>query len=257
MKDSALNRIAWDKIAKRNSNKQLPNKQLIQQAKIGRPEIYVTPETPIPFSWYPNQFQDKCILCLAAGGGEQGPLLALTGAKVTVYDISDEQLQKDISFAQQLETSLQINVGDMRDLSVFSDQSFDLIIHPWSNCYVETIEDVWKECYRVLKQDGVLISGFANPVQYIFDQEQMYQGTFTVRHSIPYADVKSLTSTELKQLIEENQGVIFGHTLHDQIQGQIQAGFIIDGFFEDRCKGRSPLDPYIPTAIATKATKLR
>ncbi len=37
-------------------------------------------------------------------------------------------------------------------LELISDESFDLIFHPASNCYVKNVLSIFKECYRVLKK---------------------------------------------------------------------------------------------------------
>ena len=58
---------------------------------------------------------------------------------------------------------------------------------------------------------------------------------------------------EIKEIAEKD-GYIWSHTLEDQIQGQIEAGFAIIGFYEDI--GGSVLDKYINSSIATKAIKL-
>ena len=47
----------------------------------------------------------------------------------------------------------------------------------------------------------------------------------------------------------------FGHTLYSQIEGQIEAGFVIGGFYEDKIEDYI-LGKYIDTYIATKAIKL-
>ena len=59
----------------------------------------------------------------------------------------------------------------MRDLSVFEDGSFDLIVHPVSNVFVPDVRPVWREAFRVLRPGGALLSGFDNPVIHTFDQE--------------------------------------------------------------------------------------
>lgn len=192
---------------------------------------------------------------MASGGGQQGPILAALGANVTVFDNSQEQLNKDIMVAKREGLDIKTIQGDMRDLSDIDDDTYDLIIHPWSNCYVDSVIPVWKEAYRVLKKGGVLISGFANPLEYIFDLEKMNQGNLVVKHKIPYSDLESISEDELKSLIlDQGEGIAFGHTLEDQIGGQIEAGFLIGGFYEDI--GHSLLDNYINTSIATKALKL-
>ena len=35
------------------------------------------------------------VLCLASGGGQQGPILSAAGANVTVFDASEKQLLQD------------------------------------------------------------------------------------------------------------------------------------------------------------------
>ena len=141
----------------------------------------------------------------------------------------------------------------MQDLSIFSDESFDLIVHPWSNGYIDNVRPVWKECARVLKKKGVLLAGFGNPVEGIFDPFQMDQGILEVKYSIPYADIDHMDDPRIKEMAEA-EGYIWSHTLEDQIQGQIDAGLAIIGFYED--SGNSILAKYINYAIATKAIKL-
>lgn len=73
--------------------------------------------------------------------------------------------------------------------------------------------------------------------------------------AIPYSDIQSL-SPEMKQRYERKKTPFeFGHSLTDQIQGQIEAGFVITGFYED--KGEELLDHLTEVFIATKAVKLR
>jgi hypothetical protein len=57
----------------------------------------------------------------------------------------------------------------------------------------------------------------------------------------------------MQRYIEEKRPFEFGHTLSEQIQGQIGAGFLIAGFYED--KGEALLDKYTDVFIATKAIK--
>lgn len=182
-----------------------------------------------------------------------GKLMSALGADVTVFDSSRKQLEKDGFAAKRDNLNIRTVQGDMKDLSAFSNNSFDFIIHPWSNGYVDSVLPVWREAARVIKQGGVMISGFGNPVEYNFDFDKLEQGGFIVRHKIPYSDITGLTEEEFKRITKDD-GVLFGHTLTDQIQGQIDAGFMIVGFYED--EGGTALDKYIHTSIATKSIKL-
>ena len=90
----------------------------------------------------------------------QGPILAAAGADVTVFDNSPLMLATDRSVAARDSLQIRTVEGDMADLSQFSDSSFDLIVHPVSNTFVPDVRPVWKEAFRVLRQDGALLSGF-------------------------------------------------------------------------------------------------
>ena len=226
---------------------------MVEQARNGKWEIVLTPKKKVPRHWFPEDMTGKKVLCLASGGGQQGPILAGAGADITVFDNSRKQLEKDIYVAERDQLTIKTVQGNMQDLSMFDEDTFDLIVHPWSNGYVDNVLPVWKECARVLKKGGVLLSGFGQPLEYIFNPEKMEQGQLEVKYSIPYADVDHLDDPAIKRIAEED-GYIWAHTLEDQIQGQIAAGFVIAGFYED-CGG-TMLDNYIQGSIATKAIKI-
>ena len=105
----------------------------------------------------------------------------------------------------------------------------------------------------MLKKNGLLLSGFGNPVEYIFDAAKIERGILEVKNQIPYADIDHMDDPELRAIAEAD-GYIWSHTLEDRIQGQIEAGFAIIGFSED--KGGTVLDHYMNSSIATKEIKL-
>jgi SAM-dependent methyltransferase len=145
----------------------------------------------------------------------------------------------------------------MADLSMFANETFDLIVHPVSNCFAADVLKVWREAFRVLCHGGALLSGFANPVGYIFDHELGKQNILQVRYSLPYADDKDLTGDERREFLEAGVPLEFSHTLGAQIGGQIEAGFVIAGFFEDAYPPEAGdlLSRYISPFLATRAVK--
>ncbi|QNO15053.1 class I SAM-dependent methyltransferase [Alkalicella caledoniensis] len=251
-----INEEVWDqKVEEKYIWSRVVSSERVEKAKKGEWSIVLTPRKPVPKNWFPENLAGKKILCLASGGGQQGPIMSAIGGDVTVLDNCDSQLAQDRFVADRDGLEIRTVKGDMRDLSMFEDESFDFIVHPWSNGYVDNVLPVWKEAYRVLKKGGILISGFGNPVEYIFDLKSMTEGNFVVRHKLPYSDLTSISSEELQELVlDEGEGICFAHTLEDQIQGQIGAGFVIAGFYEDI--GGSALDQYMNGSIATKAIKL-
>ncbi|KPD05541.1 SAM-dependent methyltransferase [Aneurinibacillus migulanus] len=250
------NSLAWNKNVESGNIWTKPvDNRVIEKAKNGEWEIILTPTRPVPKEWFPT-LRGLKVLCLASGGGQQGPILAAAGAEVTVLDISEKQLEQDKYVAKREHLDIKTVKGSMADLSVFNDESFDFIVHPASNLFIENILPVWKEAYRVLKYGGTLISGFVNPILFIFDVESEEKGLLEVKYSIPYSDLSDLPKERLEEHIAANQALEFGHSLENQIQGQIDAGFLITGFYEDNMGGQSLLDNYINTCIATRAVKL-
>jgi len=249
------NRLAWNQEVKSGNVWTIPvKKDELDTAAKGEYKIVLTPYKPVPKYWL-GDVLGKNILCLASGGGQQGPILAAAGGHVTVFDNSDEQLKKDEEVAEEYKLEIETVQGNMQDLSCFTDSMFDLIIHPVSNCFIDDILPVWRESYRVLKENGSLLSGFSNPIIYMIDWDVAEETRrCELRYSIPYSDIESLSPKMKQKYIQEKTPFEFGHTLTDQIQGQIEAGFTIAGFYED--KGEELFDQFTEIFIATRAIKI-
>lgn len=253
------NSSAWDSVVESGKSEwtQPVSAGDIERARKGEFSIVLTPRIAVPRDWFPDDFTGKDVLCLASGGGQQAPVLAALGANVTSFDNSRRQLDQDEFVAARESLDIRLEQGDAADLSRFSDESFDLIWHPVSNCFMPDIEPVWNEAYRVLRKKGVMLSGFHNPILFIFDREKdEKEGVLEVRYSLPYSDLEDLSAEQRQIYLDKNETLEFGHTLDQQIGGQIKAGFSIVGFFEDYWTlEATALDKYCPTFIATKAQK--
>src|SRR5688572_26294267 len=158
----AYNRHAWNRNVEKGDPWTVPvSPEIIAAARKGEWFILLTPTKPVPRSWFPPL--PGCeVLCLASGGGQQVPILAAAGAQVTVLDNSPKQLAQDRFVAERESLELTTVEGDMRDLSMFRDGSFDLIVHPCSNMFVPEVRTVWREAFRVLRPGGVMLAGFFN-----------------------------------------------------------------------------------------------
>jgi SAM-dependent methyltransferase len=252
----SYNREAWNQQVAEGNRWTVPvSPQAIAAARQGEWSLLLTPTIPVPRNWFPANLHGIEILCLASGGGQQGPILAAAGARVTVFDNSPRQLAGDRAVAEREQLDLTTIQGDMANLSVFPDERFDLIFHPVSNIFAPAVLPVWREAYRVLRKGGSLLAGFNNPTMYIFDLVKMDAGEIVVKYSLPYADTDHLDEPDVQELISKKLPVEFSHTLDEQIGGQIEAGFVLSGFYEDT-DPEMPLCRYMPTFIATRATKL-
>ena len=247
------NREKWNRQVDKGNPWTVPcSPEVISAAREGNWSFGLTELKPMPREWLPQVLHGMDILCLASGGGQQGPILAAAGANVTVFDNSPRQLEQDRMVAEREGLQLVTVLGDMRNLSAFKDQSFDLIYHPVSNCFCPEVRPVWKESFRVLRLGGALLAGFNNPDAYIFDFDLEEQGIFEVKYPLPF-DATKLDEKERQRLFREDDPLEFSHTLLDQIGGQLEAGFVLTGFYEDQTS--TPIGKYIPGYFATRAIK--
>lgn len=251
-----INRQAWNKESEQQGEWSQPvSAQQIEQARDGQWSIVLTPNKAVPRDWF-GDIKGKKILGLASGGGQQMPILAAAGAKITSFDNSDEQLAKDKLLASDHQLDISIEQGDMADLSRFKDESFDLIFHPISNCFVPDVDKVWRECIRVLKPQGRLLAGFCNPAMYLFDHDKAEENKqLTVEFSLPFSTLTA-GDAHLKSALDKGEAIEFSHSLDSQIGGQIAVGFTINGFYEDDWSDEAIyLNRYMKTSIATLAIK--
>ncbi len=252
------NRGSWNEAVKRGNPWSIPvTPDEIARARAGDWRVILTPNRAVPADWF-GELRGRAVLGLASGGGQQVPILAAAGAHVTSFDNSDAQLALDRQVAEREGLAVRLVQGDMADLSVFPDASFDLIFHPVSNCFVPDVNPVWRECTRVLKPGGRLLSGVMNPAHFWFDHDAAEKtGQLIVKYRLPYSDLTSPSPAERAARIAQKQTLEFGHSLDDQLGGQLKAGLVITGLYEDDWSDEAtPLNRYGPMYLATLARKL-
>jgi ubiquinone/menaquinone biosynthesis C-methylase UbiE len=198
-------------------------------------------------------------LCLAAGGGQQAPILAALGAEVTVLDASPRQLAQDRFVAERDHLAIRLVEGDMADLSVFANASFELIVNPVSTIFVPEVAPIWRECYRVLQVGGALMTSFINPDEFVFDDSVLdNEGIFKVKHPLPYVEYETLDRETLEERMRNKDMFHFSHTMEAQLGGLTKVGFVITDFYEDRRpeEDGNPIRNFMPSYYVTRAEKL-
>jgi SAM-dependent methyltransferase len=160
--------------------------------------------------------------------------------------------------AERENLTIRIVEGDMADLSAFEDGSFELIFNPPSTLFIPGLEPVWRECYRVLQAGGVLMPGFMNPDEFIFDPVTLdNEGALVVKYPLPYAEHETLSPEALEQRLHNQDMFHFSHTMEAQLGGPTKAGFFITGFYEDRRpeEDGNPIRNYMPSYSVARAQK--
>ena len=221
--------------------------EVCERVRQGEWKVLLTPTRPVPREWFGNLCGKK-ILGLASGGGQQMPIFALLGADCTVLDYSARQIESEMLVAERENYKIRAIRGDMTKPLPFADGEFDLIFHPVSNCYVKEVRPIWKECFRVLKKGGFLLSGVDNNVNYMVDDDET-----TIVNRLPFDPLAN--PEQMEQLKRDDAGVQFSHSMEEQIGGQIDAGFIIRGIYEDTNGSGRLHELNIPTFLAIRAEK--
>ncbi len=218
-----------------------------EKARSGEWDVKLTPVKYVPHEWF-GRLKGKKLLGLASGGGQQMPIFTALGAECIVLDYSERMLEQDRLVAAREGYDIGIVRADMTKKLPFEDDSFDIIFHPVSNCYIEDVKHVWKECHRVLKKGGVLLAGFGLDLIYAFDDDET-----EIINVLPFNPLKN--EQHKRQLMEADCGMQFSHTLSEQIGGQMEAGLTLTHLYDDTSGAGRLHEHNITTYAATRSVK--
>ena len=144
----------------------------------------------------------------------------------------------------------------MADLRAFGDASFDLVVNPCSTVFVPDVRAVWREVARVLRPGGALLAGVVNPVLFALDAARVEKGELVLRHRIPYSDLTSISEEERARLVAARESRSSSATpSRTSSAGQLDAGLVLTGLFEDGWGGAEPIDRILPGFLATRSVK--
>ena len=172
------------------------------------------------------------VLCLAGGGGKQSEAFALLGANVTVFDLSEAQLQRGLEAAQHYGLTIKTIQGDMRDLSVLAGNSFDIVNNPYSLNFVPDVRSVFAGVARILRDNGFYYFNCHNPFFAGLTENDWNGEGYLLKR--PYVDGAQVKLEDFPWLYDREQHapipppIEFRHTLSTLVRELIEHGFVIN-----------------------------
>ena len=214
------NKAAWDRLAIIGDRLAKPAREIDFEKRL------ISVDGP---GWLGDSIAGKRTLCLAAGGGRQGPIYAAAGAEVTVVDISPAMLELDRAVASERKIKLTTIEASMDFLPMLQDASFDIVIHPVSTCYVPDIAKVYTEVARLLVDDGIYISQHKQPASL---QATIRGGGDGYRLEHPYYGKQPLPPEAETNLIREQGTLEYVHRWEEILGSMCRSGMMIEDVTE-------------------------
>ncbi|GIP37063.1 SAM-dependent methyltransferase [Paenibacillus sp. J31TS4] len=222
------NHARWEALAKANALFTRPKLDLDKEAAreyLGLDRLGVT-----------GDLTGKKVLCLAGGGGQQSAAFALLGAVVSVFDLSPTQLERDKAAAEHYGYEVSLYQGDMRDLSCFDNDSFDIIWHPYSLTFVPDSRVVFLELSRILKVGGLYYLMCANPFFSGLTHNEWNGDGYVLK--FPYEDGAVTSYPDQEWVYDQSKSIKiqepreYRQTLSKLMNGLISEGFLLAYFSE-------------------------
>lgn len=182
-----------------------------------------------------GEIAGKNVLCLASGGGQQSAAFAVLGANVTVFDLSEEQLQRDWQVSAHYHFEIKTIQGDMRDLSCLPAACFDIVWHAYSINFVPNAREVFGQVARVIRRGGVYRFNFANPFTGGLDEKDWNGEGYVLKQ--PYREGVEIISADASWVHSSTEPIPcpreYHHTLSTLVNGLIEHGFVIRHLSDD------------------------
>ncbi len=209
------------------------------------------------------------VLGLAAGGGWDPVIFARLGAITTLFDLSPRQLRTVRELAKKQGVKIRFVRGNMKDLSIFPDGSFDVVWHCHSLVFVDDALRVLREVGRVLAPGGTYLMSTMHPTTLRLYGSYAGGGwrpkrTYFDNRPIPLLSAWDATWTYgRKEVIAPT--IEYGHRFETIINGMAAGGMVVDGVWEfspgppepDPAPGSDAhLDTIFPAFIEVRGRKL-
>jgi len=117
--------------------------------------------------------KNKKVLDLGCGTGRHTKILKKRGAKVWGIDLSPKMLE----IAKSEIKGVDFKVGSVYKLP-YKSNFFDIVVCGLATSYFKNLDKAFKEIYRVLKNNGIFVFSFTNPLLEISKYIEGKPGTY-------------------------------------------------------------------------------
>lgn len=242
-----VNRQGWDRLVAHGCRWTIP----VSQADLAQ-----AGELLDPFGFLPMA-EISTVLCIGSGGGQQGPLFAALGKKVTVLDLSPAQLERDLEASKAYGLPIRTLLGDMSHLDELVSGKYDIVYQPVSSVYVPNVRSIYRQISQVLGRSGYYYGVHWNPVYLQMPEVGEWDGEgYRLVYPQDRAEAVPQTTWTIADREVEASVQSFIHPLSDLIGGLCEAGFAVRGFREaDRGDSAAPpasfdhLTSYVPPSF--------
>ncbi len=194
-----------------------------------------------------DNIEGKRVLDLACGEGYNTRIIARKGAKVTGIDFSKELIHYAIKQEQKDKLGIAYHISDAGKLTIFKNNTFDIITCFMALQDIENYQKAIKEAYRVLKRKGRFVFVIPHPcfTRRIIDGKiiggwEYKKGSkdFSSKNALYFkADRyfhtnKYIVQWNIVRLTRHFKSLAFHRTLTDYIKALNKVGFMVTNLIE-------------------------
>jgi ubiquinone/menaquinone biosynthesis C-methylase UbiE len=188
------------------------------------------------------------VLDVGCGGGQNAIALMKWGAKsVTGVDQSSSQLDHAKRLAEKEHVPVTFIKADIEDMLILSDNSYDLTVSTSAMNYVSSIERVFKECARVLKPNGRLVTCMAHPLWLVLGEALEYRDFTRLANYFEVNREKRDWNRQNGERIATFESTPW--QLSQMVNGLVSAGFNIERIEEPRGYSEDDIATIDPDAM--------
>ena len=179
---------------------------------------------------------------LACGAAQNSIALAKWGADATAVDLSERQLAWAWTLIEQERVQVNLVQGDVERLGMLSDGCFDLALSCFGMEFLPDPEACLQECYRVLRNGGLLVIGTVHPLT-AFEWDMDERLLRVTDYFNPPVEIWDEPTAD-----DGQRGLTFFRTVSEMFALLTSAGFRVEQVVEpapyDAADRRRDLSPY-------------